>query len=333
MSMQYDVFVGIDVAKARLDVTISRAEAGVVDAEILERLACGNDPAGLAQILQRLAMPEAPRTLLIVLEASGGYEALAAATLAEAGYPVAVVNPRHVRDFAKSSGRLAKTDRLDADLLALFAQRVRPAVRRLPDELQQQLQAVLLRRQQLLEMIVAEKNRRQMASQAIAVQISDHIRWLNQQLRSNDHNLEQLIQHSPVWRTNEDLLRSMPGIGPVTARILLAELPELGQIPSKQIAALAGVAPLNNDSGTRRGRRSTWGGRAVVRTALFNAARSAARHNHVIAQLYQRLRAAGKPYKVALVACMRKMVCILNTMLAKQTPWNPALCRSDSLLH
>jgi transposase len=202
---------------------------------------------------------------------------------------------------------------------------MRPAVRPLPDHLQRQMQALLARRAQLIEMIVAEKNRRQTASQAIALQISDHLRWLNQQLRSIDTELKQLIDSSPLCSDTEKVLRSMPGIGPVTATILLAELPELGKISRKRIAALVGVAPLNNDSGQRHGRRCIWGGRASVRSALFNAARTAARHNQRIKAFYQRLRTAGKSYKVALIACAHKMLTILNSMLAgEQTPWNPA---------
>jgi transposase len=364
MSTQKHLFVGIDVAKARLDVTITCAGADpAADGQTLERRGYSNDHAGIGQLLELLeplrplaaplddaaaddtaaddaAADDMPRVpgMLIVLEATGGYEALAAAMLAEAGYAVAVVNPRRVRDFAKSSGRIAKTDRLDADLLALFAQRMRPAARPLPDHLQQQMQALLARRAQLIEMIVAEKNRQHTAPQAIARQISDHLRWLNQQLRSLNSELEKLIRSTPLWDAKEKVLRSMPGIGPVTACILLAELPELGRINRKRIATLVGVAPLNSDSGQRQGRRCIWGGRSSVRTALFNAARTAARHNQPIKQFYQRLRAAGKPYKVALIACARKMLTILNSMLAgKPALWNPAAqpagCAAKSLIH
>jgi len=340
MSRQPSVFVGIDVAKAHLDVTITRVAEPAAEPQTIERGCYSNDPAGMRQILAILtALPRSSSDgatsdgatsdvgILIVMEASGGYEALAAATLAEAGYAVAVVNPRHVRDFAKSSGRLAKTDRLDADLLARFAERMRPVARPLPDHLQQQLQGLLTRRAQLLEMIVAEKNRRQNASQAIVLQINEHIRWLNQQLGSLDDEIKQLIRSTPLWQATQSVLTSMPGIGPVTASILVAALPELGTISRKQIAMLVGVAPLNNDSGQRQGRRCIWGGRAIVRTALFNAARTAVQHNPLIKPFYQRLRAAGKPYKVALIACARKMLTILNSMLAAKQPWNPAPIR------
>jgi transposase len=340
-------FVGIDVAKVQLDVTITSAEAhhtsthtsahtsthtsAHTSAQVLERLQCSNDTAGLQRLVERLRQIVDPSpgagaaSVLIVMEATGGYQALAAATLAEAGYPPAVVNPRQVRDFGKSSGRLAKNDRLDADLLALFAERVRPEVRPLPTQLEQDCGALLLRRSQLLEMITAEKNRRHVAPTAIVAQITVHIQWLEQQLSQINKDLEQMVRQSPLWRAKEDLLRSMPGIGPVTARTLLAELPELGTLSRQKLAALVGIAPLNNDSGKRHGKRSIWGGRASVRRVLYNAARTAALHNPIIRPLYKRLRDAGKPFKVAIVACMRKMLTIANAMISTDRPWDAML--------
>lgn len=336
MNTYQHFFVGIDVAKAQLDVTISAAEAHHSNAQILERLQCSNDPIGLQRLIERLRqIIDSSSTaassatdgalVLIVMEATGGYQALAAATLAQAGYPPAVVNPRQVRDFGKSTGRLAKNDRLDADLLALFAERVRPEVRPLPTQLEADCSALLMRRCQLLEMLTAEKNRRYTASTVIAAQIGTHIQWLEQQLGQIDKDLEQMVQQSPLWRSKENVLRSMPGIGPITARTLLAELPELGTISREKLAALVGVAPLNNDSGNRRGKRSIWGGRASIRRTLYNAARTAARFNPVIRSLYERLRTSGKPFKVAIVACMRKMLTIANAMCRTGSTWNPIL--------
>jgi transposase len=331
MNNSQHFFVGIDVAKAQLDVTITKAEAHHSNAQVLERLQCSNDTAGLQRLVERLRQLIDPSAaagsaaVLIVMEATGGYQALAAATLAQAGYPPAVVNPRQVRDFGKSSGRLAKNDRLDADLLALFAERVRPDVRPLPTQMEADCGALLLRRNQLLEMITAEKNRRHHAPAAIVAQITMHIQWLQQQLGDIDKELDQMVRQSPLWRIKEDLLRSMPGIGPITARTLLAELPELGTLSREKLAALVGIAPLNNDSGKRHGKRSIWGGRASVRRVLYNAARTAAVHNPVIRLLYTRLRDAGKPFKVAIVACMRKMLTIANVLIRTELPWNPTL--------
>jgi transposase len=327
MNSSQHFFVGIDVAKAQLDVTITATEAQHSSAQVVERLQCSNDTAGLQRLVERLRqiIDLSSASVLIVMEATGGYQALAVATLTQAGYPSAVVNPRQVRDFGKSSGRLAKNDRLDADLLALFAERVRPEVRPLPTQWEQDCGALLLRRTQLLEMITAEKNRRQIAPAAIVAQITTHIQWLQQQLRQIDKDLEQMVRQSPLWRAKDDLLRSMPGIGPVTARTMLAELPELGRLNRQKLAAVVGIAPLNNDSGKRHGKRSIWGGRASIRRVLYNAARTAAIHNPVIRSLYQRLRKAGKPFKVAIVACMRKMLTIANVMIRTERPWDPTL--------
>lgn len=303
------VFVGVDVAKAKLDVAVRPSgEQGTV----------AHDEGGLGQLVTRL---RAVRPTLIVLEATGGYELPVVRALVEARFPVVVVNPRSVRDFAKATGQLAKTDQIDARVLARFAEQVRPPVRPWPAAATQELSALLARRRQLLEMRTAEQNRREHTSGMIRERIEAHLAWLTAELAQVDHELDQTIRQSPVWREQEDLLKSVPGIGPVVARTLLAALPELGTLTRKQVAALAGVAPLNHDSGTFRGHRSVWGGRAVVRGALYMAAVVATKWNPVIRAFYQRLRAAGKRAKVALVACMRKLLTIVNAMLRQRTPW------------
>jgi len=258
---------------------------------------------------------------LIVLEATGGIERQLVRALVSAELPVVVVNPRQVRDFAKASGQLAKTDAIDAMVLARFAEAIRPTVRPLPDESLLELRALIARRRQLTEMIVAERNRLTAASKSVRKRINTHIRWLEAELGRADKDLDQSIRQSPIWKENEDLLRSVPGIGPVISRTLLAELPELGQLNRKQIAALVGIAPLNRDSGTLRGRRTIWGGRATVRAALYMAALVASRRNAVIRDFYKRLRNTGKAPKVALVACMRKLLTILNAMIKHRTCW------------
>jgi transposase len=303
------VFVGIDVAKATLDVVVRPSGA------------CWqlpNEDAAIKTLVARLAA--LPPTLL-VLEATGGFERAIVAALAGAGLPVVVANPRQVRDFARATGQLAKTDAIDAAVLALFAERVRPEPRPLPDTAAQALDALLTRRRQLLEMLVAEKNRLGLARSPIRRGITQHIRWLERQLADVDGELGRLIEQSPVWRAKDDLLQSVPGVGPVLSRTLLGELPELGQLNRKQIAALVGVAPLACDSGSLRGRRIVWGGRAPIRTVLYMGALVAARHNPVIRRFYRRLRAAGKPAKVALTACMRKLLTILNAMMRSNTRW------------
>jgi transposase len=259
-----------------------------------------------------------------VLEATGGYEADVAAAVALAGLPVAVVNPRQVRDFAKALGRLAKTDALDATVLAAFAARVRPAARPLPDAAQQALTALVARRRQLVEMLSAERNRLLVAHGRVKHDVQTHIHFLEQRLTATTDDLRTTIRASPMWRAQDDLLQSVPGIGPTTSATLLAELPELGQLSRQQIAALVGVAPLNRDSGTRTGPRVTWGGRASVRGPLDMATRVATRWNPVIRAFYARLRGAGKPHKVALVAAMHKLLTILNAIVKAQRPWQPA---------
>ena len=306
-----ETFVGIDVAAAHLDVAVRPGEAWRV----------ANDEAGVAALAERLA---ALAPALVVLEATGGRELLAAGALAAAGLPVAVVNPRQVRDFARATGQLAKTDALDAQLLARFAAAVRPAPRPLPDAAAQELQAVLARRRQVVEMLVAERNRLGSAPRPVRADIAAHVAWLRRRLAALDAALAELIRASPVWRAKEDLLRSVPGVGPVLATTLLALLPELGALDRKQVAGLVGVAPLNRDSGAFRGKRAVWGGRAAVRAALYMATLVATRHNPAVRAFYRRLCAAGKPKKVALTACMRKLLTILNAMVRDGTGWQEA---------
>jgi transposase len=303
------VFVGIDVSQARLDVFV-RPTAATWQA--------ANDEAGVQSLVGRLRELGAH---LLVVEATGGYERLVVAALAAASLPVVVINPRQARDFAKATGQLAKTDRIDAQMLALFAERVQPAVRRLPDEETQALEALLVRRRQIVEMLTAEENRRRQARSRVRERIQAHIRWLKGELSDVEHELAQAIEASPHWQVREDLLRSVPGIGPVVSRTLLAELPELGELSHRQIAKLVGVAPLNRDSGTLRGRRSIWGGRSSVRAVLYMAALAGIRWNPVVQAYYERLRAAGKAHKVALVACMRKLLIILNAVMRTGRPW------------
>ncbi len=282
------------------------------------RFSASNDEPGIVTVVEEL---RALAPTLIVLEATGSLEVPLTSALAAARLPVVVVNPRHVRDFAKAAGQLAKTDALDAQILAQFAEVMRPAPRPLPDEQTQALAALLTRRRQLVEMLTAEKNRLSLAPRPVRNSVRAHITWLERELTHTDMDLAETIQQSPVWRAKEDLLRSVPGVGPVLTTTLLANLPELGTLTGKQIAALVGVAPLNRASGTLRGKRTVWGGRAQVRAVLYMGAIVAARFNPVIRVFYHRLRAAGKAKKVALTACMRKLLTILNAMLKHRTPW------------
>jgi transposase len=291
------LFVGIDVAKAELVVALGTNG---------DLFTVANNEGGICSILERL---QSVSPTLIVLEATGGYETAAVVALATAGLPVVVANPRQVRDFAKATGQLAKTDRIDAHVLALFAERVRPPVRPLPDKALRILDALLTRRRQLLEMLVAEKNRFAHALPPVKKDIQKHIRWLERRLSDVDSDLDQTIQESPVWRAKENLLRSVPGIGPVVSRTLMADLPELGALNRKQVAALVGVAPLAKDSGTLRGRRLIWGGRAPVRAALYMGALIASRHNPVIRDFYIRLVAAGTSSSMVIVS----FFCIFGT--------------------
>lgn len=307
------LFVGIDVAKATLDVALGS------EGELFQ---VANDESGIAELAQRLSRlgPE-----LLVLEATGGYESGVAGALAGAGIPVAVVNPRQVRDFAKSIGVLAKTDRIDARILARFAEAVRPEPRSLPTPEAKELEGLLSRRRQLVDMLTMEKNRLAIASgDRLKRNIKKHIEWLEEALRRANDDIDKAIRNSPIWREQEDLLRSAKGIGPVSARTLLADLPELGKLNRKQIAALVGVAPFNRDSGTLKGTRTCWGGRGPVRQVLYMATLTAVRGNLVIRAAYQRLRAGGKKPKVALVACMRKLLIILNAMMRDGRRWAPS---------
>ncbi len=306
-----DCYIGIDVSKATLDVaSLPTGESWTVT----------NDDLGLVELTPRL-ISLAP--VLVVLEATGGFETLAAITLAKAGLPIAVVNPRQVRDFAKAMGQLAKTDTLDAGILAAFAQRVRPEPRPLPDEAAQLLDSLLTRRRQLVDMLTAEKNRLGFARGPVKRDITRHIRWLEKRLADVDGDLQDAIAASPLYQAKADLLRSVPGVGPVTTLTLIATLPELGHLSRHQIAALVGVAPLNRDSGTMRGKRMVWGGRAPVRAVLYMAALVGIKHNPVLRVFYERLRGAGKPFKVAVTACMRKLLTILNAMLHQNRRWDP----------
>jgi transposase len=305
-------FIGIDVAKAQLEFAcLPSGETGPVP----------NDDEGIREVVARC---QTLTPSLVVLEATGGYEAALVAALATAGLPLVVVNPRQVRDFAKATGHLAKTDAIDAPVLALFAERVRPAPRPLPDEAAQALDALLTRRRQLVEMLTAERNRLLVARASVRRDLQQHIRFLERRLREADDDLHTAVKASPLWRVKDDLLQSVPGVGRVVSLTLLAELPELGRLSHKEIAALVGVAPLNRDSGTLRGKRLVYGGRAPVRAALFMAALVASKCNPVIRAFYQRLRAAGKPAKVALTACMRKLLTILNALARSGTPWHSA---------
>jgi len=308
-----DVFVGIDVAKDFLDVAVRPSG---------EYWRCANREANIAALGARLCTL-APA--LVVMEATGGFEVPPAAALASVGLPVAVINPRQVRDFARSTGTLAKTDRLDAQMLARFAEAVRPEVRPLPNEMHRLLASLAARRRQLVEMLTAERNRRQAAPPVLRAELDEHIAWLAARLERLDGELNQLVQESPLWRAKDKLLRSVKGVGPVLSTTLLTDLPELGALDQKKIAALVGVAPRARDSGRLRGKRTCWGGRASVRGALYMGALVAARFNPVLRSLYQRLVQAGKPKKVALTACMHKLLVILNAIMRRQVGWDPEL--------
>jgi len=304
-----NVYVGIDVAKERLD---------VAQRPSLEGWRVANDERGIAELVARLVQL---KPALVVLEATGGMELPLVGALAAAGLPVVVINPRQAREFARATGRLAKTDAIDAQVLAQFAEAVRPQLRPLPDAAAQELSALMTRRRQLIEMLTAEKNRLRAAARAVRPDIQEHIHWLERRLADLDGDLSQTIRSSDIWREKDDLLQSAPGVGPVVSTTLLADLPELGALNRKEIAALVGVAPLNRDSGTLRGRRTVWGGRSKVRSALYMATLVATQRNPVIRTFYQRLLSAGKPKKVALTACMRKLLTILNAILRSRTPW------------
>jgi transposase len=309
-------FVGIDVAKAQLDVALGPDG---------ESFAVANDERGISALLKRLEPAD-----LVIIEATGGLEVPVASALATAGIGVAVVNPRQVRDFARATGQLAKTDALDAQVLVRFGAAVKPQVRALPDAQAQALEALVNRRRQLVEMLTAEKNRRANSPKVIHKSIDEHIRWLEKRLAGFDDELAALVRETPIWRERDELLRSVPGVGPVLATTLLAHLPELGALNRKQIAALAGLAPFNRDSGKLRGSRCIWGGRAQVRRVLYMAVVSAVRSNPVIKNFYAQLRARGKYPKSALTACMRKLLVILNSMLHNKTHWHATVLTSST---
>lgn len=307
------LFAGIDVSKDHLDVALRPGGPPTRQAY---------DEAGLAALVARL---NADRPALIVVEATGRLEAALVAALVAAGLPVAVVNPRQVRDFARAVGRLAKTDAIDAEVLAHFAEAVRPEPRPVPDARARELAALLTRRRQVIAIRVAERNRLGTAgSAAVRADLEAHIAYLTQQIERLDGQLDAAIQASPAWRAKEQLLRGIPGIGPVASRTLLATLPELGTLGRGKIAALVGLAPMNRDSGTLRGRRMTLGGRAEVRSALYLAALSAVRYNPALRAFYSRLRAAGKPAKVALTAAARKLLVIAEAILRTGCHWQPS---------
>jgi transposase len=309
-------YVGIDVSKNQLDIAVRPAG---------DTWSMPNDVSGITEVVQGLAQLH---PALVVLEATGGLQMPLAAALATAGLPLAMVNPRQVRDFARAIGRLAKTDRLDAQVLAHFAEAVRPTPYPLPDAQTQELTALLTRRHQVVEMLTAEKNRLRSARELVHRRVQDHICWLEQELADLDDDLERTLRKSPLWREKDNLLRSVPGIGRVVSITLLADLPELGTLSRHQIAALVGVAPLNRDSGRFRGKRMVWGGRARVRAALYMAALTASRYNPIIKAFYHRLCEAGKARKVALTACMRKLLIILNSMVKHRQTWNPDIQHS-----
>jgi transposase len=302
-------WIGIDVAKEQLDIALGGGG---------DTWSVANDEAGIQSLLDDLCSRSCG---LIVLEATGGFEVPAVSALAAAGLPVVVANPRQVRNFARATGQLAKTDRLDARILALFAERIRPEVRALPDDAARLLDALLTRRRQISGMIVAERNRQGFAPAPLKKSIEKHIRWLQRELDSVDDDLSNAIQSSPVWRAKDVLYRSVPGIGPVISRTLIADLPELGRLSRREIASLVGLAPLARDSGTMKGKRMVFGGRATVRGALYMAAVVGVRHNDVVRAFYTRLRERGKPPKLALIACAHKLLTILNSMARTGELW------------
>ncbi len=307
------IFVGIDVAKDRLDVHLRPSG---------EAFAVARDGKGLDALAERLGGLGAS---LVVLEATGGYETAVAAALCAAGLPLAVVNPRQIRDFARATGKLAKTDALDAQAIAQFAEAVRPEPRPVPDAQVRALAELVTRRRQIVDMMTAERNRRSRLASRRAVRSVDRLLTaLRRELSDLETEIDDTIRRTPAWRHTEDLLRSVPGVGDATARTMIAELPELGTLDRRKIAALVGVAPFNRDSGTMRGKRTVWGGRAKVRATLYMAALVASKHNPLLKSFYQRLVDAGKPKKVALTAVMRKLLTILNAILRDQKPWQTA---------
>ena len=307
---QEKVYVGIDVSKDRLDMALHSQE---------KHYTFTNDETGITEIISYL---QQIKPIIVVMEATGGYESLAATALGIADIPVALANPRQVRNFAKATGKLAKTDAIDASVIAHFAAAVNPLAQLLPDELSKKLKDIISRWRQLVEMITAEKNRSYKAGEEVKTNIKAHIDWLQKELDDLNHRLQQMVAASPLWRETDDLLRSVPGVGRVLSLTLLAELPELGKLNRRQIAALVGVAPFNRDSGNMRGKRTIWGGRANVRSILYMSTLVAIRYNVRIRSFYERLCLSGKCKKSALTACMRKLLTILNAILKTRHPWN-----------
>ena len=301
-------YLGIDVSKAKLDIALSGGSEWTVS----------NDAQGRKELLERLTELNLER---IVVEATGGWEREVVSVLAQQGYPVVVINPRQVRDFAKATGQLAKTDTLDARVLAHFAEVIQPPVRPLKDEQTQELEALLTRRRQIQEMLQAEKNRLRTAPKRVRKDLKTHIQWLQRRMKATDKDLDDFLRSCPLWCEKDDLMQSTPGVGRVISLQVLADLPEIGTLNRRQIAALVGLAPLNRDSGTLRGHRGIWGGRANLRSALYMGAMVAIRLNPVIKAFYERLRQAGKPFKVAITACMRKLLTILNAIIKTGQPW------------
>jgi transposase len=307
-----DCFIGLDVSKDTLEVAVRPTE---------ERKTFANQEDGLSLMID-FVKPFSPR--LIVLEATGGLEKAAVCALAVAGLPVVVVNPRQVRDFAKAKGILAKTDKMDAGVIAQFGEAIRPEIRPLKTEEAQKLDALLSRRRQISQMITAEKNRLQAAPVWTRKDIQSHIAWMQKALDQFNQDLDRMVKESSIWRAKDEILQSVKGVGPVLSVTLISQLPELGTLQGKKIAALVGVAPLNRDSGKFRGRRTIWGGRAEVRSVLLMATRIAIRFNPVIRAFFERLKKAGKIRKVAETACMRKLLTILNAMMKNNTRWQAA---------
>jgi len=311
--MEHPCFVGIDVSKAHLDVHVLPTG---------ESFRVGHDDAGFVTLIARVR-PFNPT--VVVLEATGGYEVTVAAALAGVGLPVAVINPRQIRDFARATGQLAKTDALDARVIALFAEAVRPIARPLPDDQARALGDLVTRRRQLVDMLCAEQNRRRLLrDRGLQRYLEAHIAWLEDAISHLEGDLTTLIRSTPIWREADELLRSVPGVGRVTSSALIADLPELGHLDRRRIAALAGLAPVARDSGAFRGRRMIVGGRAHVRRILYMATVAAIKYNSVIRAFFHRLVAAGRPGKVAVIAAMRKLLTILNAMLRDRRPWQIA---------
>ncbi len=311
MENQNKPWIGIDVSKAQLDVYIHPSA---------ERFSFQQTDKATKELGQKIKQLD---PALVILEASGGFETNAVSILVDMGIPIVVVNPRQVRDFARATGTLAKTDLIDAEILARFGEAVKPEIRPLPDQSTQRLNALVRRRQQIIEMLVMERNRLVNALKSVSPGIQEHIHWLTERLKKIDQETSDLLHSSPIWREKESWSRSVPGVGPILTVNLISDLPELGRLNRKQIAALVGVAPFNRDSGSLRGKRAIWGGRAHLRSTLYMATVSAIRYNPIIKTFYQRLRLAGKARKLAITACMRKLLTILNSMFKHKLVWDP----------